>query len=126
MERSALHRKLKTLNIHTGNSKFSDEELEMLDKATADVGNWFMRKLAFLLLLCLISCGDAERKANGMLSDEENVKIKEYITKQFQAKKSVNLKRTFGTNLKGLKLGLDEFLLVSSMFLTFVFVHFFF
>lgn len=63
-----------------------------------------MRKLAFLLLLCLISCGDAERKANGMLSDEENVKIKEYITKQFQAKKSVNLKRTFGTNLKGLKL----------------------
>lgn len=39
MERSALHRKLKTLNIHTGNSKFSDEELEMLDKATADVGN---------------------------------------------------------------------------------------
>ena len=58
--------------------------------------------LSFLLLM--IACSEDSVRSNGVLSESENDKIREYISLRTEQKQSVDIKSKFGTNLKGTKL----------------------
>lgn len=64
-----------------------------------------MKKLFFLPLLCLVlACSDENTQNKGQLSQVENDKIREYIYLRSQKKQIIDIKNTFGNNLKGIKL----------------------
>jgi len=64
-----------------------------------------MKKLFFLpFLFALLACSDENIQSNGQLSQVENDKIREYIYSRSRKKQPLDIKTTFGTNLKGIKL----------------------
>ena len=64
-----------------------------------------MKKLFFLSFLFLVvACSDNAAQNEGGVSQAENDKIREYISLRSEQKQRVDIKSTFGTNLKGIKL----------------------
>ena len=66
--------------------------------------NLIKRNLVFIGILFLIGCTEGERSSSGNLTEEQSIKIKEYVVKQIRSKNPVDIKGVCGTNLRGLKL----------------------
>ena len=63
-----------------------------------------MRKWTFIAIFFALGCSDTKEVSSGVLSEKKSIEIKEYITKQVNERQSVDLKKVYGTNLRGLKL----------------------